>query len=1005
MVTPQECAQQKLTELVLSGSERVAEAKIAGEIAEKVDEDAQRCSKEGDHPQSDERHRLISVANRLPCTIHKDDATGKWVASKSSGGLVSALSGVSGIDMHWIGWPGCEVPDEDKEEVAELVRDQGCYPVFLTDAEIDLYYNGFCNDTLWPLFHYITPSTQRVIEGRTLEWETYQKANAKFVDAIMKVLHDDDLVWVHDYHLMLVPKLLRERVPNVNIGWFLHTPFPSAEIYKMLPQREELLQGLLSANLLAFHVHDYVRHFLSSCVQLTTLEITPQGVDATPLNGIFVKCATIPIGIDPAPFKSLSESVTVAARVASLKEQWGDRKVILGIDRLDYIKGIPHKLKAFDMFLDEHPEWASQCVLVQLAIPTRTEVPEYQRLRRQVHEMVGSICGKHGNLYTSPPVVYLDGCVDHQELTALYRVADVALISSIRDGMNLVAYEFVASQQHKNGVLVISEFAGAAQYLGAGSIRINPWNLEEVSWAIYEALTMGEERRKEMHDYCFKYINSHSAQRWAETFIATLKDACAQRKDISASVTPLLPFNKLRTSIECSKKRLLVFDLMDCLVPSKTRRGVPAKLYQSLMSVPKDLMASLQQLANDENTIMVVTTSHSKQVLERLLGQLPIYLLPENGCIYRNPGGVWKHTEALKCGCIMEDHSLAEIDEGTESTAGISSPRSRAASSSADTSDHNWMNGAEEVLKYFQERTPGSYIDRTEFSLKWFFDNTQTDFGAPQTRDLMIQLWAGPLANGEAEIVVGNRYIEIRPKDSSIACNLESILHYEILETDPASDSKVDTCVVIGAYPFRDEDVYQAVEDTLVQQWLPKYTRSVSSASRQSNYECIMDVMGWEALRGHSQQPSELKPMHDGGKHSLKCASGITADGHEVEYSEVVKSPTITDSTRQTPRGDLEAPTAVTSSSTVSTSCLDESLATTESMKENLHHLHDSYYSIAVGQCKVSKAKYSIPNTYYVASLVHDIATRLPQSPTAGVTSSDSVPAEHHTIHPTLTTA
>mmetsp|Transcript_16320 Transcript_16320/g.16153 ORF Transcript_16320/g.16153 Transcript_16320/m.16153 type:complete len:210 (-) Transcript_16320:180-809(-) len=182
MVTPQETAQEKLTELVLSGSERVAEAEIASEIAE-VDESSQDRSREEKTPQSVERHRLISVANRLPCTIHKDKDTGKWVASKSSGGLVSALSGVSGIDMNWIGWPGCEVPDEDKEEVAELVGEQGCYPVFLTDSEIELYYNGFCNNTLWPLFHYITPSTERVIAGRTLEWETYQQANAKFVDA------------------------------------------------------------------------------------------------------------------------------------------------------------------------------------------------------------------------------------------------------------------------------------------------------------------------------------------------------------------------------------------------------------------------------------------------------------------------------------------------------------------------------------------------------------------------------------------------------------------------------------------------------------------------------------------------------------------------------------------------------------------------------------------------------------------------------------------------------
>ncbi|KAF4655646.1 hypothetical protein FOL47_009343 [Perkinsus chesapeaki] len=893
----------------------------------------------------DKRQRLISVANRLPCTIHKDKDTGKWVATKSSGGLVSALGGVSGIDMLWIGWPGCEVPDEEKPEVEALVAAEGCYPVFLTDEEIDLYYNGFCNNTLWPLFHYITPPMEGVIQRNTLEWETYQKVNAKFVDAIMNVLTDNDLVWAQDYHLMLVPKLLRERVPNASIGWFLHTPFPSAEIYRMLPQREELLQGLLSANLLAFHVYDYVRHFLSSCRQLTSLEITPRGVDATPLNGNFVRCTAIPIGIDPTSFTSVAESQSVATRVASLKEQWGGRKVILGVDRLDYIKGIPHKLKAFDMFLDEHPEWASQCVLVQLAIPTRSEVPEYKRLQRQVHEMVGSICGKHSNLYTGPPVIYLDGSVDHEELTALYRVADVALITSIRDGMNLVAFEYVASQQHKNGVLVMSEFAGAAQSLGAGSIRINPWNLEEVSSAIYEALTMGEESRKEMHQYCFNYIHAHTAQRWAETFIDTLKDACAQSEEITASVPPLVPFNRLLRSVELSKKRLLVFSLMDCLVPSKTRRGLPVILYQSVMSIPKDLMDSLKHLANDKNTIMMVTTSHSKQVLEDLLGQLPIYLLPENGCIYRTPQGEWKYADAL--GNSTADNNQAEVEDKSDSTAVATSPRLRA---SSKVSDNDWMSGVGEVLRYFQERTPGSYIDRTEFSLKWFFDNTRSDFGAIQSRDLMIQLRAGPLANAEAEIVVGNKYIEIRPRDCSMASNLEKILHYEVLNTAEETDvaSKVDTSIVIGTYPFRDQDVYQLVEDTLVQQWIPEYTRhhrasssSVSSPLRQrSSSDCVaIDVIGnigncgRKSSQDAGEQAADDKTCQDTFKHSnITHRNGSWHSGNPLNLDPPVLGPS------------------------TSSPCLDEA-SPTEAVKDEVRRLHESYYSVAVSQYKVSKAK------------------------------------------------
>ena len=480
---------------------------------------------------SHRRQKILVVANRLP-TKPKRDSEGNWTFERCSGGLVSCLAGIQAkFDMVWLGWPGADFIENEKEVIANEAMKQGCYPVFLKQNLIDelldcsrksskvdaracaavlwwlRYYNGFANNVLWPLFHYIMPPFDKgVNECSTGQWEAYRKANELFTEAILSVYEDDDYVWIHDYHLMLVPKFLREAKPDCNIGWFLHTPFPSAEIYRTLPWRQEIIESLLHANLLGFHVYDYLRHFLSSCVQLTSLEISAHSVDATTIGGCIVTCATVPIGISPEEFLSGMRKQEVQQRIEHLHEQYAGRKVILGIDRLDYMKGIPHKLMAFGCFLENHPDWADKCVLVQLAVPSRRDVPEYQRLQRQVHELVGQISGKHSTIATGVPVIYMDSSMSQEDLSALYNVADVALITSLRDGMNLVSYEYIACQHGKQspGVLILSEFAGAAQSLGAGSIRVNPWHLQETANAIYEALTMAPEERQALHDYAFK---------------------------------------------------------------------------------------------------------------------------------------------------------------------------------------------------------------------------------------------------------------------------------------------------------------------------------------------------------------------------------------------------------------------------------------------------------------------------------------------------------------------
>jgi len=695
---------------------------------------------------SHRRQKIIVVANRLP-TKPVRDSEGNWIFERCSGGLVSCLAGIqSKFDMVWLGWPGVDVADADKETVANEAMKQGCYPVFLGQQLIDEYYNGFANNVLWPLFHYIMPPFDKgVNESSSGQWEGYKTANQLFTEAILSVYEDDDYVWVHDYHLMLVPKFLREAKPDCNIGWFLHTPFPSAEIYRTLPWRSEIIESLLHANLLGFHVYDYLRHFLSSCVQLTSLEISAHSVDATSIGGCIVTCATVPIGISPEEFVTCLEKSEVLQQIADLKVQYDGRKVILGVDRLDYMKGIPHKLMAFGCFLEKNPDWADKCVLVQLAVPSRRDVPEYQRLQRQVHELVGQISGKHSTISTGVPVIYLDASMSFDDLVALYNVADVALITSLRDGMNLVSYEYIAAHHHRDvpGVLILSEFAGAAQSLGAGSIRVNPWNLQDTADAIRDALEMGREERQALHDYAFNYVNEHTAQKWAETFLQCLQEACSDLMEVTSQVPPILPYEELLSEWSESVHRLIIIDLLECLAPAKPRPGTNPRGRQKLINrMPPELAQCLRTIAKSPCTTVVITTEKDRNTLAEVVGSLPVYLAAEGCCVFRRPGETeWNH--------LVDDSEV----EGRE----------------------EWMDGVRAVFSYFNERTPGSFLEKQEYMYRWVWENAQFDFGSAQAREVLIHLWAGPLVNSEAEVVVGSCH------HGPAACLFQECLPREIL--------------------------------------------------------------------------------------------------------------------------------------------------------------------------------------------------------------------------------
>lgn len=461
---------------------------------------------------------VLVVSNRIPVTIKKSEQTGKYEYQMSSGGLVTALQGLK-QKFKWFGWPGLEIPVLEQSIVNEdLLSKFLCIPIYLSDEIAELHYNGFSNSILWPLFHY-HPGEMNFDE---LSWLAYIEANTQFANVIANVVKDNDIVWVHDYHLMLLPQILRnlidvKGIKNVKIGFFLHTPFPSSEIYRILPVRTEILKGVMSCDLIGFHTYDYVRHFLSAVQRILNLNTNPNGIE---YKGKNIHVSAYPIGIDVDKFLNGLKQDSVIDRINQLKLKFEGCKIIVGVDRLDYIKGVPQKLHLFEIFLEEHPEWIGKVVLIQLAVPSRGDVEEYQSLRANVNELVGRVNGQFGTV-EFVPIHFMHKSIPFNELISLYAVSDVCLVSSTRDGMNLVSYEYIATQQLNHGSLILSEFAGLAQSLN-GAIVVNPWNIEELSDLILESLTIPDEKKKGNFDKMFKYISKYTAAYWGENFVKEL---------------------------------------------------------------------------------------------------------------------------------------------------------------------------------------------------------------------------------------------------------------------------------------------------------------------------------------------------------------------------------------------------------------------------------------------------------------------------------------------------
>jgi trehalose 6-phosphate synthase/phosphatase len=652
--------------------------------------------------------KMIFVSNRLPVTVGKINETLDY--TKSIGGLATGLDSYhKKSDSIWIGWPGIsddKINDSDKAIMEEkLKNDYSCLPVFLTEEDIEQFYHGFSNKTIWPLFHYSPDKVSYDINT----WKAYKQVNRKFFDIVSQFIEDGDLVWVHDYQLMLLPRMIKDRYPNTKVGFFLHIPFPSYEIFRLLIWREEILHGLLGSDLIGFHTYDYVRHFLCSVRRLLGYD---HDLNKINYQDRYVLVDAFPMGIDFERFsKGYSDCEDFTKAEKEILEIKQDARIILSIDRLDYTKGISERIKAFDLFLSKYPEYQGKVKLYQIVAPSRVQVSTYEQLKREITELISEVNGKYGTI-TWMPIWYYFKSFSQESLIAFYRNADVLLVTPLRDGMNLVAKEYFASRLDNKGMLVISETAGAASELGE-AVVINPNDSEEIADSIKDSLEMSLEEKTVINNVICHRLKSYNVYYWANDFINSLLDITS---DLSNNVSKNLEQNKnlIKDAYRNAKKRILFLDYDGTLVGFK-RIPEQAKPDQEL----KDI---LMKLTEDPNNTVVIVSGRDRNILDRWFGDLNVHLIGAHGLWIRHPNKNWFMTIPI---------------------------------------DNEWKESVRNILDLYVTRLPGSLIEEKEYSLAVHYRQCEPVVAKAKLNELK-QVLLTMTASANIGLQEGNKVIEVK---------------------------------------------------------------------------------------------------------------------------------------------------------------------------------------------------------------------------------------------------
>jgi trehalose 6-phosphate synthase/phosphatase len=701
--------------------------------------------------------RLLLVSNRLPFQLLEKNA--KITLKESDGGLVSALKSFTerndaDTTFHEKWWIGsADFPQARWEKfIAKNKSSQGfeIAPIFIEPRTYNRYYNGFCNATLWPLFHYF-PS---FVEYDEQTFRAYEEVNHIFAERLAEIIKPGDVIWVHDYQLFLLPEMIRERFPDVTIGFFLHIPFPNFEVFRILhrPWKEKIVKGLLGADLIGFHTSEYVQHFLKTVRMVLGFDHEYRTVFT---GSRLVKADLFPLGIDFEKFQNAGKLPAVIEQKEQIGKNFQGKRIIFSVDRLDYTKGVTHRLAGFERFLELHPEWREKVVFIMVVVPSRQIISKYNERRKLIEEQVGRINGKHSSLQWQP-VIYRYSHLAFEELCALYQASDVALITPLRDGMNLVAKEYAASRIEQDGVLILSELAGASSEMGE-SILVNPFDKEEMAQAIFTALNMPLADQRTNMVQLQKRLVDYDVMNWVNDFLRQLDEVKQFQQSQETKFVTRAVQEHLLHDFQTASCRHLFLDYDGTLVPfaRNPRIAVPDRGLLRLLS---------QLTANTKNEITLISGRDSG-TLQEWFKNLSINIVAEHGASLRLRNGEWQQAIGL---------------------------------------NQSWKPLIRPTLELFSQRSPGSFVEEKAHTLAWHYRNVDPELGFIRSRELLDNLFH-LVRNGQLQVIDGNKVIEVR-----IAGVDKGTAAKKLLE-----DRSYDFVLAIGD-DKTDEDMFKALAERAV---------------------------------------------------------------------------------------------------------------------------------------------------------------------------------------------
>ncbi|KAK6931081.1 Trehalose-phosphatase [Dillenia turbinata] len=782
------------------------------------------------------QEKKIIVANTLPLHAQRDTETAKWRFSLDKDSLLLQLRDGFSADTEviYIGSLKADIDVSEQEEVAQkLLEEYNCVPTFLPNDIQKKFYYGFCKQQLWPLFHYMLPMSPDHGDRFDRElWQAYVSANKIFADKIMEVINpEDDYVWVHDYHLMVLPTFLRKSYNRVKLGFFLHSPFPSSEIYRTLPVRDEILKGLLNCDLIGFHTFDYARHFLSCCSRMLGLDYeSKRGHIGLDYYGRTVYIKILPVGIHMGRLESVMNLSSTCTKVKEIQEQFKGKRVIIGVDDMDIFKGISLKLLAMEQLLYQHEELRGKLILVQIVNPARSSGKDVQEAKKETYITAKKINETYGSS-DYEPVILIDRPVARFEKTAYYAIAECCIVNAVRDGMNLVPYKYIVCRQGtldldeamciktdtpRTSMLVVSEFIGCSPSL-SGAIRVNPWDVDAVSDALNVAITLPESEKQLRHEKHYRYVSSHDVAYWARSYMQDLERACRDhyRKrcwgiglGLGFRVISLSPnFRKLSidhivSAYRRTNRRAIFLDYDGTVVPQSSMVKAPCQ----------EVISLLNTLCNDpKNTVFIVSGRGTTSLSDWLAPCEMLGIAAEHGFFIR-----WSKTSDWE-----SNHAAADLD---------------------------WKKIVEPVMRLYTEATDGSYIETKESALVWHHQDADPDFGSCQAMELLDHL-ENVLANEPAVVKRGQHIVEVKPQGIS-----KGVVAEKVLSTMVSNGKSPDFVMCIGD-DRSDEDMFESI------------LRSVSSPSLPTAPEIFACTVG--------RKPSKAKYYLDDTIDVVKLLQGL----------------------------------------------------------------------------------------------------------------------------------